>query len=197
MQSSQGFFSSNLAYHSSKLIAISILSNVFLLRSCLHSRIYNKLRTRRRSTLGSHIWSRRRVFWRNAGVSSYLLSVVGICVGYTFLYLTLQAIQNLPHHSSSLPYYFALGVGLCGESTSTYMWTQRMEFPCAIAADLVSLLVLLHILLSIGVRVGLNDKTRLKFRKACSRIWTRRRAYWLHKCVCRADYLALLGDLKP
>ena len=93
----------------------------------------------------------------------YLLSVVGICVGYTFLYLTLQAIQNLPHHSSSLPYYFALGVGLCGESTSTYMWTQRMEFPCAIAADLVSLLVLLHILLSIGVRVGLNDKRRLKF----------------------------------
>ena len=103
-------------------------------------------------------------------------------MGYTFLYLTLQAIQNLPHHSSSLPYYFALGVGLCGESTSTYMWTQRMEFPCAIAADLVSLLVLLHTLLSIGVRVGLNDKRRpIGCTNVCAELIT----------------LRLLGDLKP
>ena len=51
------------------LIAISIASTVFLLTSCLNSRIDRKSRSRRRKDLGSHIWSRRRVFWRNAGVS--------------------------------------------------------------------------------------------------------------------------------
>ena len=62
MWSCQEFFQLPWRTLSLLLIAISILSIVFLLRSCLLCRIYNKSRTRRRSTLGSHIWSRRRVF---------------------------------------------------------------------------------------------------------------------------------------
>ena len=32
-----------------------------------------------------------------------------------------------------------------------------MEIPCALAADLVLLIVLVHVLLSIGISVGLNN----------------------------------------
>ena len=35
----------------------------------------------------------------------------------------------------------------------------------------------------------LNNNRRVKFRKAGSCNWTRRRAYWLQKTMCRADYL--------
>ena len=52
----------------------------------------------------------------------------------------------------------------------------------------VSMLIL--VLLRVGPRVGLNNKRQLKFRKACSCNWTRRRAYWLQKRLCRADYIA-------
>ena len=119
-----------------------------------------------------------------------LMSVVGMCVEYIFVYLTVQGIQKLTVHSSSLSYYFALGVGLRGESTSTNMWTQHIKFPCALAADFLSLLVLLRIVLSFALTVGVNKNRRLKFRKAGSSNWTRRRAYWIQKSVCRADYLA-------
>ena len=55
---------------------------------CLHSRIYRNSMNLRRTTLRSHIWSRRKVLWRHAGVSraSYialalndLKKVRGIC----------------------------------------------------------------------------------------------------------------------
>ena len=37
---------------------------------------------------------------------------------------------------------------------------------------------------------NLYNNRRVKFRKAGSCNWTRRRAYWLQKSVCRADYLS-------
>ena len=64
------------------------------------------------------------------------------------------------------------------------MWIQRMIFPCVSVTDLISLLVVVCILLTIGVTFGVNNnKRRLNFRKTCSCKWTRRRAYWLQKSV--------------
>ena len=72
------------------------------------------------------------------------------------------------------------------------MWIQRMIFPCVSVTDLISLLVVVCILLTIGVTFGVNNnKRRLNFRKTCSCKWTRRRAYWMQKSVFRADYIAL------
>ena len=48
---------------------VSIVSIFFVLTRCLHSRIHRKSINRRRATLGSHIWSRRKIFWRHARVS--------------------------------------------------------------------------------------------------------------------------------
>ena len=48
---------------------ISIVSIVFVLMRCLHSRLYRNSMSRRRTYSGSHIWSRRKFFWRQAGVS--------------------------------------------------------------------------------------------------------------------------------
>ena len=54
---------------------ISIVCIVFVLTRCLHFRLYRNSMNRRRTALGSHIWSRWRIFWRHAGVSreSYIL----------------------------------------------------------------------------------------------------------------------------
>ena len=48
---------------------ISIVSIVLLLLRCFNSMLYHNSMNRRRTTLGSHTWSRRRIFWRHAGVS--------------------------------------------------------------------------------------------------------------------------------
>ena len=82
------------------------------------------------------------------------------------------------------------GESICWKPMEETMWTQRMKFPCTFAVDLVSLLVVILVLLRVGPRVGLNNKRQLKLRKACSRNWTRRRAYWLQKRLCRANYIA-------
>ena len=42
-----------------------------LFTTCFHSRIQLTSMSRRRTTLGSHIWSRRKIFWRHARVSRY------------------------------------------------------------------------------------------------------------------------------
>ena len=47
---------------------ISIVYIVCVLMTCL-SRLYRKSINHPRTTLGSCIWSRRRIFWRNAGIS--------------------------------------------------------------------------------------------------------------------------------
>ena len=46
-----------------------------LFTSCFRSRIHLDSMNRRRTNLGSHVWSRRKVFWRHAGVSrgSYII----------------------------------------------------------------------------------------------------------------------------
>ena len=48
---------------------ISIIFIVFVLSKCLRNRIHRTSIYRRQTTLGSHIWSRRRIFWRHAKVS--------------------------------------------------------------------------------------------------------------------------------
>ena len=40
-----------------------------LFTSCFHSRIQLTSKNRRRTTLGSHIWTRRKLFWRHARLS--------------------------------------------------------------------------------------------------------------------------------
>ena len=40
-----------------------------LFTSCFHSRIQLTSKNRRRTALGSHIWSRRKIFWRHARLS--------------------------------------------------------------------------------------------------------------------------------
>ena len=54
----------------SSMIAFAMFLYILgmLFTSCFHSRIQLTSMSRRRTTLGSHIWSRGRVFWRNAGV---------------------------------------------------------------------------------------------------------------------------------
>ena len=47
----------------------SIVSILFVLTWCFCSRIRRYSTTHRRTTRGSHIWSRRKVFWRHARVS--------------------------------------------------------------------------------------------------------------------------------
>ena len=47
---------------------ISIVCIVCVLMTCL-PRLYRKSSNHHRTTLGSCIWSRRRIFWRNAGIS--------------------------------------------------------------------------------------------------------------------------------
>ena len=55
-----------------------MVSIVLLITCLLHSRLYAKEIGRRRQRLGSHIWSKRRVFWRNEGVTrqSYIAHAV-------------------------------------------------------------------------------------------------------------------------
>ena len=48
---------------------ISIVSIVFVLMRCLYNRIHRNSINRRRANVGSHIWSRRKIFWRHARVS--------------------------------------------------------------------------------------------------------------------------------
>ena len=59
---------------------ISIVSIVFVLTRCLHYRIHRNSINRRRATSGSHIWSRRKIFWRHARVSraSYIAHALNI-----------------------------------------------------------------------------------------------------------------------
>ena len=47
----------------------SIVFLLFLFTWCLRYRIRRNSTTCRRTTHGSHIWSRRKVFWRHSGVS--------------------------------------------------------------------------------------------------------------------------------
>ena len=47
----------------------SIVFIVFVLTRCFRSRQHRNCMTRRRTNLGSHIWTRRKIFWRHAGVS--------------------------------------------------------------------------------------------------------------------------------
>ena len=49
--------------------AISIIPLLFILLRCLYSRQFHNLMNRHRRNGGSHIWSRRKIFWRHAGVS--------------------------------------------------------------------------------------------------------------------------------
>ena len=119
----------------------------------------------------------------------YILSVVGMCVAI-FLYEQVEGTHKSPHHFSPLPDYFALGVEMCGESISTQMRTSCMECLFALSADFVSLLVLVHVLQSFCGRVRLKNKRGLKFGTVCSCKWSRRRAHWLNRRVCRSDYIA-------
>ena len=48
---------------------ISLISIIFVLTRCLHYRIHRNSINRHRATLGSHIWSRKNLFWRHARVS--------------------------------------------------------------------------------------------------------------------------------
>ena len=47
----------------------SIVLIVFVLTRCFRSRKHGNCVNRRPTNLGSHIWSRRKIFWRHAGVS--------------------------------------------------------------------------------------------------------------------------------
>ena len=47
----------------------SIVLIVFVLTRCFRSRKHGNCMNRRPTNLGSHIWSRRKIFWRHAGVS--------------------------------------------------------------------------------------------------------------------------------
>ena len=55
----------------SSMIALAIFVYILgrLFTSCFNSRIQLYSKNRRRTTLGSHIWSRRKIFWRHAGLS--------------------------------------------------------------------------------------------------------------------------------
>ena len=115
------------------------------------------------------------ILYLSSTLRCYLCLSVWMFGGTTSLYILMRLLDI----GSALPYCFALGVGLCREFTSTYMWIQRMMSPCASVTDLISFLVVVYILLTIGVTFGVNNKRRLNFRKTCSCKWTRRRAYCL------------------
>ena len=53
------------------IIPVAILMYILgmLFRCCFWSRIHLNPKNRRRTNLGSHIWSRRRILWRHARVS--------------------------------------------------------------------------------------------------------------------------------
>ena len=72
--------------------------------------------------------------------------------------------------------------------------------PCTLCNRLLSVVgqYVVHIFVYLAVQgilkftdhSNLYNNRRPKFRKAGSCNWTKRRAYWLQKSVCRADYLA-------
>ena len=55
----------------SSMIAFAMFLYILgmLFTSCFHSRIQLTSKNRRRTTLGSHIWTRRKIFWRHARLS--------------------------------------------------------------------------------------------------------------------------------
>ena len=55
----------------SSMIAFAMFLYILgmLFTSCFHSRIQVTSKNRRRTTLGSHIWTRRKIFWRHARLS--------------------------------------------------------------------------------------------------------------------------------
>ena len=77
------------------------------------------------------------ILYLSSTLRCYLCLSFGMFGGTTSLYILIRLLDI----GSALPYCFALGVGLCREFTSTYMWIQRMMFPWASVTDLISLLL--------------------------------------------------------
>ena len=68
---------------------ICIVSIVFLLTRCLHTKIYRIWTKQRHTTFGSVIWSKRKLTWRNFGVSKK-----------SFIALALSSLKKVPSIST-------------------------------------------------------------------------------------------------
>ena len=87
-----------------------------------------------------------------------------------------------------------------GFSAMCFYGLSSAQNPCTLCNRLLSVVgqYVVHIFVYLAVQCILkftdhstiNNNRRVKFRKVGSCNWTRRRAYWLQKSVCRADYLA-------
>ena len=134
---------------------ISIVSIVFLLTRYLHYRIHRNSINRRRATLGSHIWSRRKVFWRHARVSRASFIAHAFKNRYYDNYKMGVALQNEyysvipPQHSEDPQCRYMHQVYSSDESTFNLHSSER-------AATLV--LLLLPILTTFGMMGHYNKE---------------------------------------